>query len=51
VKDIIIFLISLILTLAVLNILKLSFVPGFILGSILWSLLHFNLKKILKGIK
>jgi len=35
----------------ILNIIKLSFVPGFIVGSILWSVLHFNIKKFFKGKK
>jgi len=46
-KDILALVISLLVTMAVLNIMKLPPVAGFIIGSILWSVLHYNLKKIL----
>ncbi|QCT94486.1 hypothetical protein FE773_04610 [Caminibacter mediatlanticus TB-2] len=42
------FLLSLIITLIVLNIIKLPFLISFIVGSILWSILDFNIKKLLK---
>ncbi|WP_156922597.1 hypothetical protein [Lebetimonas sp. JH292] len=48
-KELIPLTISLLITLTILNILKLSFLPGFILGSIIWSILHYNIKKFLKG--
>jgi hypothetical protein len=48
-KDLIPLIVSLLITLIFLNILKLSFLPGFILGSIIWSILHYNIKKFLKG--
>ncbi|EDM22884.1 hypothetical protein [Caminibacter mediatlanticus] len=42
------FLLSLIITLIVLNIIKLPFLISFIVGSILWNILDFNIKKLLK---
>jgi hypothetical protein len=47
-KELIAFFISLILTVAFLDIFKMGFLLSFIVGTILWSLLHFNIKKILK---
>ncbi|WP_187146594.1 hypothetical protein [Nautilia profundicola] len=44
-KDILALIISLVITMIILNILKLPPIAGFIIGSILWSVLHFNLKK------
>ncbi|WP_456479979.1 hypothetical protein [Nautilia sp.] len=44
-KDILALVISLLITMAVLNVMKLPPVAGFIIGSVLWSVLHFNLKK------
>jgi hypothetical protein len=44
-KDILALIISLAITLIVLRFLKLPPLTGFILGSILWSVLHYNLKK------
>jgi hypothetical protein len=44
-KDILALIISLVITMIILNILKLPPIAGFILGSILWSILHYNLKK------
>jgi len=46
-KEIAALIISLLITMVVLNILKLPPIAGFIVGSILWSVLHFNLKKML----
>ncbi len=46
-NDILALIISLIITMIVLNLFKLPPIPGFIVGSILWSVLHFNLKKML----
>ncbi|WP_170151094.1 hypothetical protein [Caminibacter pacificus] len=48
-KDIAALVISLLITMIVLNYLKFGFVVSFIVGTILWSVLHYNLKKILKG--
>ncbi len=42
------FIISLGITVIILDIIKLSFIPGFIVGSILWSVLHYKISKILK---
>jgi len=44
-KEILALVISLVITMIVLNILKLPPIAGFLLGSILWSILHYNLKK------
>jgi len=46
-KEIIALVISLLVTMFALNIIKLPPVAGFIVGSILWSILHFNIKKML----
>jgi hypothetical protein len=46
-KNILALVISLLITIVVLNLFKLPPVLGFIVGSILWSILHFNLKKML----
>jgi len=46
-KNILALVISLLITIVVLNLFKLPPVLGFIVGSILWSVLHFNLKKML----
>jgi hypothetical protein len=46
-KDILALVISLLITMVVLNIIKLPPIAGFIVGSLLWSVLHFNLKKML----
>jgi len=48
VKNLLSILISLAITLIFLDIIKLSFIPGFIVGSILWSVLHYKISKILK---
>ncbi len=42
------FLISLGITVLILDMIKLPFIPGFIVGSILWSVLHYKISKILK---
>jgi hypothetical protein len=46
-KNILALVISLLITMVVLNLFKLPPVLGFIVGSILWSILHYNLKKML----
>jgi hypothetical protein len=50
-NDVIAFFASLFLTVGFLDIFKLGFISGFIVGSILWSVLHFNIKKLLKNWK
>jgi len=50
-KELLPLIISLGITLIFLNIIKLGLIPGFIVGTVLWSVLHFNLSKIFKGKK
>jgi len=47
-KEILALIISLFITIIILNIIKLPAIAGFIVGSILWSILHYNLRKVLK---
>jgi len=46
-KNIIAFIVSLLITFVILNIIKLPPILGFIVGSILWSLLHYQINKLL----
>jgi len=42
------FFISLILTIIILDLIKLPFIISFIVGTIIWSILDYNIKKFLK---
>jgi len=46
-KNIIAFIVSLLITFIILNIIKLPPILAFIIGSILWSLLHYKTNKLL----
>ncbi len=45
------FITALVITLLFLNVFKLGFISGFIIGTVIFALLHYNINKIIKGKK